>query len=258
MTSGDTSADETAPVTLTTSHWYADCSCKDIARVVCVKHPIRANVLVRVCTQVYGRRPIGDAIDVLSEFTGMRFIDKEEALTLVRQISSSIPGEVIGRAETVACGGFGRAYYMKRDILRLCAEGAYVKCEICGVRNCRDIDHRRVVDDIFTLERCGAGQVYFLLHEPTQYVKVGFSTQPTKRLSGHAAAIPGKLTVLGVFPGGRYLERSIHEDLSDWLVPGHQEWFFYCPAVRDYLSRIRAVYVREGDMLVFGMEGARQ
>jgi hypothetical protein len=235
--------DERTILDIVTPHWFSDCNCVHFTRVVSIDYPVRADIRVRQCTDLYGRRPIGDAIDALSSSIGIRFIDKNLASSLIDRYSTAIPGKVLDETEPVVRAGFGRTYYVRRDIMRACICDKRKKCAVCGDRTCRDSSHRvHFESDLRVLDRMAEGDVYVLLHEPTQYVKVGFSSQPAKRLRSHAAAIPGKLLVLGVFPGGRSLEGAIHDDLSDWLVPGYQEWFFYSPTVKDYLSRISGLY----------------
>lgn len=230
--------EESDVVFLSTPHWFADCQCGNFARVVRVTHPIRADIRVTSCMDIYGRRPIRDALDVLSDYTGMSFVDRNEAGVIVSTYSTASEYEILKECEAVCHGGYNRTYYLRRDVLKTCISSKRPKCVACGIRSCRDPDHRIISDDLYVLDKMSSGDVYLLLHEATQYVKVGFSSQPAKRLRSHTSAIPGRLRVLGVFPGGRWLERAIHEDLSEWLVPGYREWFFYSPSVKEYLSRI--------------------
>lgn len=227
--------------TLYTPHWFSDCDCTQIVRAVCIEYPIRAEVAVRACVDVYGRRPVGSALDAVSDHTGIRFVDHNEAGVLVSEYSTAIPGQILSDCTPVVTSGFSRTYYVKRDVIRACLPLKRKKCFICGRRSCRDPEHR-AVGDASLLERMSIGDVYVLLHEPTKYVKVGFSSEPVKRIRAHSVSIPGKLNFLGVFPGGRALERAMHEDLADWLVPGHREWFFYSPPVQEYVSRLASVY----------------
>jgi hypothetical protein len=234
---------------LDTPHYFPGCSCELFTRVVSIEYPVTAEIRVRACTEIYGRRPVADALDLLSDAIGMRFVDNNEACSIVGRYSSEVPEFIVRGAEPVTRSGFSRTYYLRRDIFRACIASKRDKCFECGDRMCRDTQHaarhRELLCDIAMMDRMSSGFVYLMLHEPTQYVKVGFSSEPAKRLRTHAVSIPGKLSVLGVVPGGRTLEGAIHEDLSDWLVPGHQEWFFYSPHVREYLSRISAVYEKD-------------
>ncbi len=224
-------------ITLDTNHAMAGCPCTEFTRVLSFDRPIEATIRVRACTEWFGRRPIRDALDVLSRHTGMTFIDKEQAMSLVGLYSDEPPGVILNDIEPLIEAGFGRTYYVRRDVLKQCSRYGAPKCSLCGTRKCAEPSHKDFQFEMKVFCRETSGEVYVLLHEPTQFVKVGFSSQSRKRIQTHRASIPGNLTLIGVFPGGRAVERGIHEQLCDWLVPGYQEWFFYSPFVREYLSR---------------------
>lgn len=81
------------------------------------------------------------------------------------------------------------------------------------------------------------------------YIKVGFSSDPVKRVGTTTVdktikptGVHGgdEVTLLGWFPGDRKAERLAHEALAPYRAAG--EWFIDCPAVRAYmLDRTEAV-----------------
>lgn len=228
-------------MTLTTDHEWDDCPCTAITRVIAVRHPIKAEIRVRWCAE-YTRTPVLSAMDTLAGVTGRHIIGHREALSLIECYSNGPASQVLDNVECVTEYGFSRKYYVKRDILAGCLQCPKQKCVACGERNCVDVDHGNVQEFFASIRMYESGQVYFLLHMPTKYLKVGYSATPVKRLQSHRSSIPGDMTTLGVVPGGRYLESAVHEELDRWLVPGHKEWFFYTPAVREYVERIVSVY----------------
>lgn len=228
---------------LTTDHEWAGCDCDRITRILSVSHPAKAEIHVRACAEVVGT-PLLSAMDALSAATGRRIIVESDAADLVRRYSRLPLHDVLLDAPCVLAGQYGRRYYVARDILKACGKSPKKKCGDCGDRNCTDANHGRVrefADEVRHMD----GYVYFMLHAPVKFLKVGYSATPAKRLQTHRASIPGELTTLGVVPGGRVLERAIHEELCEWRVPGHKEWFFYSGVVREYVDRIVGVYKEE-------------
>jgi hypothetical protein len=227
---------------LTTEHEWAGCDCNRITRIISVSHPVKAEIHVRACAEVVAT-PLRSAMDALGEAIGRRIITQSDAFDLLRKYSNGLPSkyDVLNDVPCVLSGAFGRRYYLKRDILKACGLSPKQKCVECGDRNCTD-DHRGRVVHFANEVRRMDGYVYFMLHAPVKFLKVGYSATPAKRLQTHRASIPGDLTTLGIVPGGRLLEQAIHEELCDWLVPGHKEWFFYSGVVRDYVDRIVSVY----------------
>jgi hypothetical protein len=231
-----------ADMILTTDHEWGGCDCERITRIISVSYPVEAEIHVRACAEVVGT-PLLSAMDALGEAIGRRIIAQSDAFDLLRKYSNGLQSkyDVLTDVPCVLSGAAGRRYYLKRDILKACGKEPKKKCVACGERNCMDRDHwlaSGFADEVRRMD----GYVYFMLHAPVKFLKVGYSATPAKRLQTHRASIPGELTTLGVVPGGRLLEQAIHEELCDWLVPGHKEWFFYSEVVRDYVDRIVGVY----------------
>ena len=233
---------------LTTEHIHPGCSCTYITRIVCVDHPVVAEVHVRACAEAQ-REPLLRAMQALEKATGLVVVDQSEADRLVSKYSTNSIGAVLNGLEPVYVGGFNRKYFLKRDVLSACSSSAKAKCEVCGNRGCKDEGHLNAVSFSQTVELLHRGYVYFALHDPTKYLKIGFSESPGKRLQTHRVSIPGQVITLGVVPGGRALERALHDELKSWLVPGYQEWFFYSEFVKDYVGRIVSVYSDQQQML---------
>jgi hypothetical protein len=78
------------------------------------------------------------------------------------------------------------------------------------------------------------GHVYFA--KAGDRIKIGFSTNVEKRLRALGTGSPQAIQLLGVMPGSKRLERTIHEDLKAHRQ--HREWFTDCSAVREALSRL--------------------
>lgn len=238
---------------LITEHVFSNCPCTEITRVITVSHPVDAEIHVRTCVE-YMQTPLLSAMDTLSEAIGRRIILEDEAVSLVASYSRRSPSAVLGDVCCVLRGPWGRRYYVRREVLHACRESQIRKCVACGDRNCLDAGHRDASEFEQLIRRAEDGYVYFMLHTPTKYLKVGYSSQPAKRLQTHRVAIPGDVTTLGVVPGGKMLERAIHDELSQWLVPGYHEWFFYAEAVRDYINRIVSVYANTASANRIGKE----
>lgn len=227
---------------LTTEHEWGGCDCDRITRIISVSYPVKAEIHVRACAEVVGT-PLRSAMDALSEAIGRHIIAQSDAADLVREYSNGLQRThgVLAGVPCVLSGAAGRKYYLKRDILKACGLNPKKKCVDCGDRNCTDAHHGRVVEFADEVRHMD-GYVYFMLHAPVKFLKVGYSATPAKRLQAHRASIPGELTTIGIVPGGRVLERAIHEELCDWRVPGHKEWFFASGFVMDYVDRIVSVY----------------
>ena len=70
----------------------------------------------------------------------------------------------------------------------------------------------------------GSGWVYvFRSGGPGAPVKVGFSTDPAKRLRYLATGHPYRIDLVALLPGSRGLERALHARLADFRLEG--EWF---------------------------------
>lgn len=226
-------------LSLTTDHAWGRCECEAITRILEVSYPIDAEIHVRACSEIT-QAPLRSAMDRLAAEIGRSIIAEREAESLIRRYSILSVHDALEDVRCVLEGGFNRRYYLKRDILRACNRSPIPKCLICGERGCDQ--HQSAKDFAEWVRTYESGSVYFMLHSPTKFLKVGFSCQPAKRLQTHRSSIPGELTTLGIVPGGRCMERAIHEELGEWLVPGYKEWFFYSAYVKKYIARIVGVY----------------
>lgn len=66
-------------------------------------------------------------------------------------------------------------------------------------------------------------QVYVIRDRKTRHVKIGISVDPRKRLSSLRTGSPTGMDLLWTSPGGRMLERYLHERFSAHRIRG--EWF---------------------------------
>jgi hypothetical protein len=73
--------------------------------------------------------------------------------------------------------------------------------------------------------------IYFI--EAQGMVKIGVSNNPRKRLLALATGCPVQCTLVGIVPGDRSEEASIHERFKSHRV--HGEWFRFDRPINDYL-----------------------
>lgn len=87
------------------------------------------------------------------------------------------------------------------------------------------------VDDPFA----GGPLCYFIgaAHGP---VKIGFSTNPDKRMEGFQLCSPYTLSVLATVPGGIIAEREYHKRFAGFRL--HGEWFERCPEIEAEIARL--------------------
>lgn len=67
--------------------------------------------------------------------------------------------------------------------------------------------------------------IYFILCNK-EFIKIGYSQDPTSRLADLQVANPYELTMLGKFPGTKWHEKKLHGMFSKYIVRG--EWFKSC------------------------------
>lgn len=63
--------------------------------------------------------------------------------------------------------------------------------------------------------------IYFIRVQ--NYIKIGYSRRPQTRIVTHQTSNPQAIEVLGIFPGDKSVEVSLHRELADYRVRG--EWF---------------------------------
>lgn len=71
------------------------------------------------------------------------------------------------------------------------------------------------------------GHIYFL--RAAEYVKIGFSTKPSKRLKDLALSIPMESTVAGIHAGTNLQEQRLHRAFARFRVRG--EWYWWVPEI---------------------------
>lgn len=177
---------------------------------------------VPTCQERKTTSPVKDALEHLGRHIGYRIINDKVAEYYIHQYTD-LPVGVLEDIPLVAESGFAHRYFLKRDVLR--------KCSFSPKKPCGQAyrDYRRFEP---------IGSVYFLLHEATQQLKVGFSKDWNKRVKTHRSSTPGLLSLLGIMSGDQQLERCVHEELRPYRVPGHREWFFYADEVKQYVETI--------------------
>lgn len=74
--------------------------------------------------------------------------------------------------------------------------------------------------------------LYFLRYE--NYVKIGHSDAPNKRISQIQTSIPFKMEVLCITNGGFYDEKRLHGQFKEYRSNG--EWFELSDAILDYIK----------------------
>jgi hypothetical protein len=82
--------------------------------------------------------------------------------------------------------------------------------------------------------------VYFI--KSNDFVKIGIAGNPVARLGDLQVGSPVALELLGVIPGNRSIEQSIHQMLSHYRVRG--EWFQWASPVQQSVERILSNGIR--------------
>lgn len=81
--------------------------------------------------------------------------------------------------------------------------------------------------------------VYFIQNEATLAVKIGVAADPVSRLATLQTGSDGKLSIIGVLPGGRALERELHRRFSYARLSG--EWFEPAPEILDLAEGVSSL-----------------
>jgi hypothetical protein len=80
----------------------------------------------------------------------------------------------------------------------------------------------------------GIGYVYFFADAPGTLLKIGYASDPLRRLRELQTAAPSVLMPVCVAPGGVTLEKALHEKFeAEWA---HGEWFEFSDRIRSYLD----------------------
>jgi len=77
--------------------------------------------------------------------------------------------------------------------------------------------------------------VYFILAEETNRVKIGFSSEPERRLSDLQTGSPCSLRMLAVFRGTSRTEKALHAKFAKQRING--EWFQFHATIREFLTQ---------------------
>ncbi len=85
--------------------------------------------------------------------------------------------------------------------------------------------------------------VYFMENPTAGLIKIGYSGDIKKRKQAIEQQTGQRLTVLAELPGGRELEKVLHESFSDLRQLG--EWFKDSPRLRQFIET--ALRVLSGD-----------
>ena len=75
------------------------------------------------------------------------------------------------------------------------------------------------------------GRVYFI--DDGFFIKIGFSSQPQKRIVKLQTSSPFKLTLIGSVPGNKRIEAELHARFRH--LKSHGEWFRGEPELRRYI-----------------------
>ena len=88
------------------------------------------------------------------------------------------------------------------------------------------------------------GFVYFMGAPTGIRIKIGYSKDPQKRLSGVRVGSPSAIVLRGMFPASRDVERGLHRYFADDHISG--EWFYMSPPMEwliDFSHTRIGVYV---------------
>lgn len=81
--------------------------------------------------------------------------------------------------------------------------------------------------------------VYFILSKKLNLVKIGCTTNVSRRLEGLKTANPDDLEILLILPGYAEEERKLHEEFS--RLRCHREWFRYEEPLVEFVKRAQKV-----------------
>lgn len=81
-----------------------------------------------------------------------------------------------------------------------------------------------------------AGFVYFML--AGEFVKIGFSTDPLKRLPRVQWGCPLLVTLAAAHPAAQHVERDYHLRFASHAVPWAREWFRLEGDLAEYVAHL--------------------
>lgn len=92
------------------------------------------------------------------------------------------------------------------------------------------------------LDEPGQEYVYVIRAGMNNPVKIGVAKKPLTRLKTLQTANAQTLRLLLVVPGGKVLERVLHQRFAEWRMNEHSEWF-YGPGVAKIVEFVTALSV---------------
>lgn len=66
-----------------------------------------------------------------------------------------------------------------------------------------------------------------MLSADSKFTKIGYSTDPVKRLKGLQTACPFKLKIRSFFVGNQSDEKSVHDKFSKFRTSANNEFFYF-------------------------------
>jgi hypothetical protein len=75
--------------------------------------------------------------------------------------------------------------------------------------------------------------IYFIQGIVTRKIKIGFSKNPSTRLSRLQTGSPDELVIIGVAIGDMSIEKILHDKFSE--SHSHGEWFNDCEKIREFI-----------------------
>ena len=84
-------------------------------------------------------------------------------------------------------------------------------------------EQARLIASVLEARRTTGGYVYFVQCGTDGPIKIGYTSDPAKRLSGLQVGSPEQLYMLGAVRARREVEGALHQALSKYRIGG--EWF---------------------------------
>jgi hypothetical protein len=80
------------------------------------------------------------------------------------------------------------------------------------------------------------GYIYFVHAPESCRIKIGYTTEPYRRINALTTSSPFALETLCVIPGTVAEEKALHRRFSH--IRQHREWFTDCPESREYIDAL--------------------
>jgi hypothetical protein len=97
------------------------------------------------------------------------------------------------------------------------------------------------IEEMVRQEAGSATRVYFVRQLPNGPIKIGTAADPEKRLLSIRTATAVSVDLLGYMPGGRALEKAIHQVFRQSRIRG--EWFRQSPALTRFIREHVPAYM---------------